>query len=228
MNKTSDNPEGAVNPAGDTEAILNRRKFLIQAALASAGVGASIADSQAAEPQICLSIMRVGPEIRRFGEWGEWKDNRRGPIFEVVYPRGEANGTIAKETELFQVKDPQTGQVKEVAGDVYEWKLSLVSEAKKPGTEVFWVENKGPGKRKFIVERWEVRFNGNLELEQKGEKLGLIPHKSGEHEIMAAGKIQPAAAPFKVSGRKILTAPAICLKIAPPRPCLSVPKPPTP
>jgi hypothetical protein len=44
----------------DTEAILNRRKFLIQAALTGAGMGAVIAGCKAEEeekPKICLQVL---------------------------------------------------------------------------------------------------------------------------------------------------------------------------
>ena len=47
----------------DTEAILNRRRFLIQSTLASAGVGAVMSGCKAEpEPGICLSVDPPEPE----------------------------------------------------------------------------------------------------------------------------------------------------------------------
>jgi hypothetical protein len=44
----------------DTEAILRRRKFLIQSALAGAGLGALLAGCEA-EPKVCLEVTPDGP-----------------------------------------------------------------------------------------------------------------------------------------------------------------------
>jgi hypothetical protein len=52
---TPESPDPTPRPE-DAEAILNRRRFLIQAALTGAGVGAVLAGARAAEPQICLKI----------------------------------------------------------------------------------------------------------------------------------------------------------------------------
>jgi LysM repeat protein len=48
----------------DAEAILNRRKFLIQAALTGAGVGGVLAAAQAADPQVCLTLPEPQPCLK--------------------------------------------------------------------------------------------------------------------------------------------------------------------
>jgi hypothetical protein len=49
------NPEKTTSNREDTEAILDRRKFLIQAALAGAGAGAVLSGCKPEEPQPCLT-----------------------------------------------------------------------------------------------------------------------------------------------------------------------------
>jgi hypothetical protein len=57
MNPEETSKKDSLHRVEDTEVILNRRKFLVQAALTGAGLGTVLAGCKKPEPQVCLEFV---------------------------------------------------------------------------------------------------------------------------------------------------------------------------